>query len=539
MDMNTKKVLAAIVLLFSIINFTSSAPVQAQLESAVTADAMDFLENYGYVQRPNTKLGKLLSEKDVTEGIKAMQRFAGFPVTGVLDAATKKLMNSTRCGMPDLGRADSARRKRRYSHQGSQWNKEKLTWRIHNYGNDNLKRDLVRATIMNSLKKWSDVTNLSFKEISTGEPDIWFKFVRGAHGDPYPFRLPYSSVLAHAFYPMDGKMPLAGDVHYNDDKQYTIATGKGVDLLWVTVHELGHSIGLDHSNVHGAIMYPYYQDNGGKDFDLTPDDIKGIQTLYGSRAKPTVKIPDQKTIKPAKPYDPKCFSKVGGVFLGNDKKTYIFNNDKLFILKKGLGIEKGPIPVSKLFKGVDKVDAAFKRQSDKHTILFSGKNYFVFDGSHNYVSGPTPISQGFRGFSSDFGDIDAAFVWPGNKLLYIFKGDKYWRVYLINGQYKVASSYPRTISSAWKGVPNDITAVFPWRNGVTYFFKGSKYYRLTHDLKVQKGYPRETTKAWAQLSYCQKSGAVVDSKRSAASKSAIHVVVATMTMLLGSLLMLA
>ncbi len=83
---------------------------------------------------------------------------------------------------------------------------EELTWRIHNYGNDNLNKDLVRATIMNSLKKWSDVTNLSFKELTTGEPDIWFKFVRGAHGDPYPFRLPYSSVLAHAFYPMDSQM---------------------------------------------------------------------------------------------------------------------------------------------------------------------------------------------------------------------------------------------------------------------------------------------------------------------------------------------
>ncbi len=82
------------------------------------------MESYGYVQRPNTKLGKLLNEKDVTEGIKQMQRFAGFPVTGILDDATKKLMNTTRCGMPDVGRAESAKRKRRYSVQGSRWDKE-------------------------------------------------------------------------------------------------------------------------------------------------------------------------------------------------------------------------------------------------------------------------------------------------------------------------------------------------------------------------------------------------------------------------------
>ena len=58
----------------------------------------------------------------------------------------------------------------------------------------------------NALSKWSSVTNIEFEEIATGEPDIWFRFVRGAHGDPFPFRSPDSSVLAHAFYPMDSKM---------------------------------------------------------------------------------------------------------------------------------------------------------------------------------------------------------------------------------------------------------------------------------------------------------------------------------------------
>ena len=74
---------------------------------------------------------------------------------------------------------------------------------------------------------------------------------------------------------------LAGDVHFNDDKHFTIESNKGKDLLWVAVHELGHSIGLDHSKVKGAIMYPYYQGHGGRDFDLTPDDILGARALYG------------------------------------------------------------------------------------------------------------------------------------------------------------------------------------------------------------------------------------------------------------------
>ena len=88
------------------------------------------------------------------------------------------------------------------------------------------------------------------------------------------------------------------------------------------------------------------------------------------------------------------------------------------------------------------------------------------------MAGPLPISQGFLGFSKDFGDVDGAFVWPGNNLLYIFKGKYYWRVYVHGSKYKAAAGYPRKIANAWGGVPNDIDGVTKWANGVTYFFKG-------------------------------------------------------------------
>ena len=49
----------------------------------------------------------------------------------------------------------------------------------------------------------------------------------------------------------------------------------------MAVHELGHSIGLEHSNMKGAIMYPWYQHFDGSDFDLTDDDKLGVQMIYG------------------------------------------------------------------------------------------------------------------------------------------------------------------------------------------------------------------------------------------------------------------
>ena len=54
----------------------------------------------------------------------------------------------------------------------------------------------------------------------------------------------------------------------------------GIDLMQVVTHELGHSLGLLHSEVTSSVMGPTY--NGyNPNFRLTEDDIKGIQALYG------------------------------------------------------------------------------------------------------------------------------------------------------------------------------------------------------------------------------------------------------------------
>jgi hypothetical protein len=93
-----------------------------------------------------------------------------------------------------------------------------------------------------------------------------------------------NTVSCHFISPIPLSVPLgiAGDAHFDDDETFSTGTRKGVNLDWVALHEFGHSLGLDHSTVGGSVMYPWYQ-GFKKNIQLTPDDLMGIQALYGKR----------------------------------------------------------------------------------------------------------------------------------------------------------------------------------------------------------------------------------------------------------------
>lgn len=179
--------------------------------------------------------------------------------------------------------------------------------------------------IRKAFDMWERVTPLTFKElpavISSNQSalaDIMLLFASGFHGDMSLFDGEGGS-LAHAFYPGPG---MGGDTHFDADERWTLDSqsqeglchhlgfgpitsrrrnqicnggdakltsgfvSAGIDLFLVAVHELGHALGLEHSDNPSAVMAPLYRWSHTHNFTLHEDDIQGIQAIYGETLIP-------------------------------------------------------------------------------------------------------------------------------------------------------------------------------------------------------------------------------------------------------------
>jgi matrixin len=139
---------------------------------------------------------------------------------------------------------------------------------------------LIRGSIEEALRLWSQVVNVNFVEVPEGSP-VQFKFSHVyINGPDLP---PPADPWAKAQVTCVG-YGSGCEVQYDEgDRWQEVGTTPLPDILGASIHEVGHILGLNHTDVNGANMYKvFHRFSGLGTGQLFQDDINGVRAIYGA-----------------------------------------------------------------------------------------------------------------------------------------------------------------------------------------------------------------------------------------------------------------
>jgi hypothetical protein len=154
---------------------------------------------------------------------------------------------------------------------------------VFNHLTAQLPASAVESQIQRAMAEWAKVAAVTWTPATSSNAPKTVNILFGAyaHGDGYPFDGP-GGALAHTFYPAPpNPEPIAGDMHFDDSESWHV--GSNTDVFSVALHELGHALGLGHSDNPGDVMYPYYK----LATTLAEGDKAAILTMYAAAEAPT------------------------------------------------------------------------------------------------------------------------------------------------------------------------------------------------------------------------------------------------------------
>ncbi len=178
-----------------------------------------------------------------------------------------------------------------WGHKGAESN---IKYYIENKTED-IPENKIKEAFKEAFELWAAVTPLTFSEVTTkSKTNIIIRFFsnKSYKKNSVAYVNPYKNPM---------------EIYFNDDKIWTLSKEtpskesikkSPIDLITIATHEIGHVLGLAHSFEENAIMHTTYK---GRVRSLHPDDIKGIQSIYGKYLEKFISINNQ-TINNTKSY---------------------------------------------------------------------------------------------------------------------------------------------------------------------------------------------------------------------------------------------
>ncbi|KAL8587048.1 hypothetical protein ACOMHN_023438 [Nucella lapillus] len=369
---------------------------------------------------------------------------------------------------------------------GMMFNKKVIRWRLlaTGYSTRMLVEDL-RATLQVAFRMWSEVIPVNFVEDSDSHinaVDIEVAFGKGWHQDCSRHFDGKGGEIAHSQF--------GGVMHFDDEEEfrhYRAGSLKGINLLRVAVHEIGHVLGLGHNPRSQSIMYAIYH---GKEplgeFELNREDRQTVQRIYGVCKGSFSTVFDWVRERP------------DGKLVYN---TYFFRGDHYWMYENHVKRTRygDPLHIAREWKRVpNNVDGYLDMWliNDTHRMhenfFFKGKYSYRYNNENDTVHDGWPhlIQEDFPtkpGQSEGIpNNLDSVFFDWRNRLVYFFKDDT---VYVYNPystqEARGCCERIRPINEEFPSAPDSkvplegrLDAVYySYADGMQYFIKGEKLWR--------------------------------------------------------------